>query len=365
MMMQLLLLLLALNVVADANPKHRILISDLRAEWLVNKDGQWLRYDSSSADVRAIYVSLPDGKYTGNQIEVFSPRAYSVWVNGKLVTQADNDTLRFSIDSLRRRYAAPLTVGVFSERGVEHVKVNVVAFSTSVPSADEQPRKDAAFRNFSILAVLILAIFFVMMVQFNSRVTLDYFNMPRLFTLQERDETPVTGRITSRFSFLVYIFIAMWMALVMLIIFQYTKPNWVIISDFLIGTVGEGFLKWSKLTGALLVIFFLKAIIAFVLSAIYRFREAAALQVLNFFRLLSFLLIVISASLLFYFVFGTSGAGWYEGLITLAVWVFGMWAVLVFLKLMSKVSFSVFHLFSYLCASEFFPIIIIFQVLFF
>ncbi len=363
--MQLLLLLLTLNVAAETTPGHRILISDLRSEWLVNQDGQWLHYDSVTAASKTIYVPIPDGKYSGSKVEVFSPRKFSVWINGKLIRQASNDTVQLSIDSLQRRYSHQLTLGVFSERGVEHTSVQVVTYSTTTPEMAEQLRKQGALRNFSILAILFLGIFFVLMIQFNSRVTMDYFNLWRLFALQERDETPVTGRMTSRFSFLVFIFIAMWSSLVLLIIFQHTKPNWIIISDFLITGVGDGFLKWGKLSAVLLAIFFLKSILAFILSAIYHFREAAPLQVLNFFRLLIFLLVVVSAALLFYFIFGTADAGWYEGLIKLSAWLFGMWAILVFLKLMSKGAFSVFHLFSYLCASEFFPIIIIFQVLFF
>ena len=173
------------------------------------------------------------------------------------------------------------------------------------------------------------------------------------------------GRIMSSSSIVVYIFIGLWASYLLLIISQFAGTLWIVASDTTIHGLTDAFIKWGKITLVLFAAVFAKVLLVLLMSRIFNTKEGAATQLLNFFRLLAGLVMVLSVILVFYFIFGTVAQNYYLNLIALAIWIFGLWAVLIFVKLLNKSSFTLFHIISYLCASEFFPIIILFRVLFF
>jgi hypothetical protein len=341
-----------------------VTIYDLSQDWKVAESGNYVDYTGNTA-TEAIYFTLDAYRFRGYDLEIEGAREYSVWVNGKLIRQTGSGILRFDIDSLSNLYNSPMTVGVYARKGLRQVTTSVVAFSALQADEAEMLRKKNHLRDFSVLGVFILAVGFLIMLRFNRRLLFDYFDFTKLFSLQERDESLVAGRITSRFSVLIYVYLSMWCAFLFLITFQHIERNWIIIGDFTIGSVANAFLKWGQLTVAIGLILFIKVSIVLSLSIIFRLREGGSIQVLNYFRLTSFLLMVLSIILVFYFVLATKSPSYYQALISLTAWIMAGWAVLIFLKLLNKSTYSVFHLFSYLCASEFFPIIILFKSLFF
>ncbi|HMJ69208.1 MAG TPA: DUF4271 domain-containing protein [Cyclobacteriaceae bacterium] len=345
--------------------QQRVPIYDLSQDWKVMESGAYVDYGQRNSPAEALYFSLDANRFRGYDLEVDGARDFSVWVNGKLIRQAGAGVVRFDIDSLSRLYRTPLTAGVYARKGLSRVKTFVVAYSSVAGDDIEQLRQKNYLRDFSVLGVFILFLGFLVMLRFNRRLLFDYFDITKLFSLQERDESLVAGRITSRFSILIYVYLSAWCAYLFLITFQHVEENWIIINDFTIRGVGDAFWKWGQLTVAIGVILFIKVSIVLSLAIIFRLREGGSVQVLNYFRLISFLLMVLSVILVFYFVLTTKSPSYYQGLIILTAWIMVGWGILIFLKLLNKSTYSVFHLFSYLCASEFFPMIILFKSLFF
>lgn len=343
---------------------HRVIIYDLSGDWKVMRGSTYTDYTRNTS-TEAIYFSLDVNRFRGYDLEIEGAREYSVWLNGKLIRQAEGGVLLFDIDSLTNLYHTPITIGVYARKGLSRVKTSVVAFSALQADEAELLRKKNHLRDFSVLGVFILVVGLLMMLRFNRRLLFDYFDITKLFSLQERDESLVAGRITSRFSVFIYFYLSAWCAFLFLVTFQYVDRNWIIIGDFTIGSVPNAFIKWGKLTLAIGIILFIKVSIVLSLSIIFRLREGGFIQVLNYFRLISFLLMVLSIILIFYFVLATKSPLYYQALISVTAWIMAGWAILIFLKLLNKSPYSLFHLFSYLCASEFFPIIILFKSLFF
>jgi hypothetical protein len=345
--------------------QQRVPIYDLSQDWKVMESGAYVDYRQRDNAAEALYFSLDANRFRGYDLEVDGARDFSVWVNGKLIRQAKAGSVRFDIDSLSRLYRTPMTVGVYARKGLPRVKTSVVSFSSVAADDIEHLRAKNHLRDFSVLGVFILCIGFLVMLRFNRRLLFDYFDITKLFSIQERDESLIAGRITSRFSMLIYFYLSAWSAYLFLITFQHVEENWIIINDFTIRSVGDAFLKWGQLTVAIGVILFIKVSIVLSLSIIFRLREGGSVQVLNYFRLICFLLMVLSLILMFYFILTTKSPSYYQGLIILTAWIMAGWGILIFLKLLNKSTYSVFHLFSYLCASEFFPMIILFKSLFF
>jgi hypothetical protein len=357
-----LFLFLFLPLVAFA---QRVPIYDLSKEWKILVADTYVDYDKAQSSSDAVYFTLSAGRFRGDDLEISGAREFSVWINGKLIQQVNQGVVLFDIDSLEKLYHTPMTVGLFAHKGLSRMKTSVVAYST-LPAEDvETLRQKNYLRDFSVLGVFILAAVYLVMLRFNRRMLFDYFDFTKLLSLQERDESLVAGRITSRFSMLIYLFLSAWCAFLFLITFQHIDHNWIIIGDFTFKSVGGAFWKWGQLTLVIGVIIFIKVSIVLALSIVFRLREGGSIQVLNYFRLISFLLMILSVILVFYFILATKSPHYYQNLIVLTAWIMAGWAILIFLKLLNKSTYSVFHLFSYLCASEFFPIIILFKSLFF
>ncbi len=356
-------IILCWSVQVAAQPR-RVEIYDLKKDWKVWNEGAYGPYEPDDTDVKSIYFTIDAGKYRGFRLELAGARDFSVWVNGKVIDQRRAGVVHYSVDSLFELYRAPLTVGVYAREGLSRLKSSVITTSLLPAPDEEHYRPQPHLLDFSTVAVFILCVGFLALIRFNRRMLFDYFDFTRLLSLQERDEDLAAGRITARFSLLIYFYLCAWCALLFLVIFAHAGPDRMIVADLSIDSAGEGFVQWGKLTLIIGVILFIKVGIVVVLSTVFALREGGAIQVLNYFRLLSFLLMILSLVLLFYFVFNTESTAYYEGLITLTGWIMAAWSVLVFLKLLNKSPYSVFHLFSYLCASEFFPMIILFKSLF-
>jgi hypothetical protein len=363
--MRLLFILLFVASTSHLFGQQRVPIYDLSEDWQVIESGVYVDYSQRNRPAEALYFTLDANRFRGYELEVDGARNFSVWVNGKLIRQADDGIIRFDIDSLAGLYRTPMSVGVYAAKGLPRIKTSIVTFSRVAGDEIEQHRKKNHLRDFSVLGVFILVLGFLLMLRFNRRLLFDYFDFTKLLSLQERDESLVAGRITSRFSIAIYVYLSAWFAYLFLITFQHVEENWIIINDFTIRSVSDGFLKWGQLTLAIGIILFIKVSIVLSLSIIFRLREGGSIQVLNYFRLISFLLMILSVILVFYFMLTTKSPSYYQGLITLTAWIMAGWGILIFLKLLNKSTYSVFHLFSYLCASEFFPMIILFKSLFF
>lgn len=349
----------------EAKGGQWIEVEDLRDSWQVLEHGQWKPFVERSGAPRAIYFSVDPAKHRDNRIQLQGLRPYSIWVNGRLVKQVDAGSFSIDVDSLARLSGGSLAIGIYANEALAYIKTSIVKSGVVDGDIIDEHRKRNFLLDFSLLSVFILSLYFIALLRSNPRLTLDYFNVVRLFTLQERDESLVIGRITSSFSILVYVFVGLWTSVLLLLISNYAGTLWIISDDVTIRSVGDGFVKWGKLTVVLFIVLFMKLLLVLLLSRVFNMKDGAALQLLNFFRLLGSINMLLSIIMVFYFIFSTKAASYYGNLLQLCSWILVVWSVLIFLKLLNKSSFSIFHLISYLCASEFFPIIILFRVLFF
>jgi hypothetical protein len=356
-------LLVLITTLAPA--QQRVPIYDLKKDWKVLASGTYVDFGKAPVASDAVYFTLDANRFRTYDLEISGVRDYSVWINGKLIRQSNAGQVRFDIDSLEKIYHTPMTVGLYAQRGLSRMKTSVVTFSALPADEVEMLRQKNHLRDFSILGVFILTLGFLFMLRYNRKMLFDYFDITKLLSLQERDESLVAGRITSTFSMLIYLYLSAWAAFLLLITFQHVGKDWIIITDFSIASVSDAFLKWGQFTLVVGLILFIKVSIVLSLSIIFRLREGGSIQVLNYFRLISFLLMILSLILVTYFMLTTKSPQYYQNLILLSGWIMAGWGVLIFLKLLNKSPYSVFHLFSYLCASEFFPMIILFKSLFF
>ena len=100
------------------------------------------------------------------------------------------------------------------------------------------------------------------------------------------------------------------------------------------------------------------------LAGIFKLTDFGPAQFHNYVRLLLVSFIFCSTFLLILVMFDLQFSAWFSRLSYCIVGMSIVFVGITFLKLMARGGFTVFHLFSYLCASEIIPLIILLNVYF-
>jgi uncharacterized protein YueI len=345
----------------------------------------WLVRANNSADITnllQIYKEntfSPHGSQTANTVYLFLPKnecqkcdlliqlrsKAALFVDGKYVKLMDKGTHKFSFDSLSRTVIGSKIAIVLHRRN--GVQVNSVKMQQRLKAPDFEDeltrRRSSFFSDFSILSGALLAIWFVVLIKADQRAFLDYFNFIRLFSISERDDSYLFSKMTTSFNLVIYLFISSWLAYLMLIINFHSDFGWRAVQFFSVGTFTGAWLSWLGLSAILYIGLLSKLFLIIGFSYLYKLTEVLGLQYLNFVRLLAFLGTVLSTVLILYLLLGITAPAAYEVLVHVFTFILILWLLLLGLKLLRKASYRLFHLFSYLCPAEIFPILFLIKAL--
>ncbi len=337
-------------------------IKDLRSEWLVYANNTYKPYADREVNSPVIVYFVLDAEvYKGYRLLLESDQAFSVFLEGVLV-QEQVMKLNASVDSLARLFNKNhLFIGVHQPGGLNTMSLKT-SIGTELPSlgiseAGPLDRNENTFQNLTVVALLILFVFFSVMLRLNPRLTAHCFSAIKLFPVREGDESQPLNRIGNWGNILFYVFASLLTSFLLLLLRhdQLLGPSKN--SDFHVV-----FLRWAELGILVLTIFFVKALVLKMFSVIFNFREQMGFQFLNFIRMVSLSMILLMVSVLIYGTLVPDG-----GLVIFYAvfpWILFGWLILVFIKLLNRVHVSVFHLFSYICLTELLPILFVVKVLY-
>lgn len=345
-----------------AQPYEGVFIKDLKQDWKIMSNNEYLEYHQSKY-APTIYFLIDANLFGGASLRIESEKKFSVFINGKLISTQEKGVILYDLDSLSSLYSNPLQVSV--RRPNVPISTQLVLKKAKAESADLIERKGEYFLNFSILASLLLLIFFVALFRTNPKLTFDYLNFTRLFSVQEHEENVMALRITSSANLLYYTFTSLLAALQLMVIFKFASVELSLATFFQANSLMESFYQWLWLSTIILGILFGKLILIGVFSYLYKSTEIAALQFFNFIRLFFFTFGIITILLIFFFMNKVIDPTWYFNLFYLMAAIFIFWELIIFLKLTARLPFRIFHLFFYLCASELIPLVILLKVVFY
>ncbi|MBY0435682.1 MAG: DUF4271 domain-containing protein [Cyclobacteriaceae bacterium] len=356
-----LVVLLAKVTVGFADP---VVVRDLRPQWLVYQDSAYQSWDDTRVSVSSIHFRVDGQLYNGQYLSVAGVDDWTLFINGKLIFEGRRKAL--SIDSLRSLYSRDLFCTVRTPSGVFHLQTKVIA---PVSLADNPlnslaPRPPSFFLNFSVLASAIIIIFLLLLFRTNPQLTLDYFSFAKVFSVRERNENLLASRITSSVNLLFYLFCALLTGLLLTTVFYIAGPYFTVSDDIVITSLGQAFGIWALLSLAILLLLALKLVIVSLFSALFNFRETVSFQFFNFLRFVLFTAVMMALLSLVYFIFKGNNPLFYQRIMIAALMLMSVGPVMVLVKLLARAPFSLFHLFSYLCASEIIPLVVIIKVFF-
>ena len=339
-------------------------VKDLRPDWLkYTADEYQLVGALSPADLSTIYFQLNTPSFKGQHLRVSGMEDWDLFVNGKLIFSGRERLL--SIDSLSTVYSRNLFFGVHADQGIGNLITEIVSTNSQVgPSRGLAPRPPTFFRDYAIITISSLLLFLLLLFRTNPQLTLDYFSFAKIFSVQERNEKLLASRITSSVNLLFYLFCALLTGFLLSAVFYFAGAYFLVSRFINITSLGVAFGIWLKLSLFILVLLASKLIIVLLFSSLFNFRETVSFQFFNFLRFVLFTAVVMAGLSLVYFVFKGGRAVFYEQLIVLALVLMSAGSVMVLIKLLARSPFSFFHLFSYLCASEIIPLVIIIKIFF-
>jgi hypothetical protein len=192
---------------------------------------------------------------------------------------------------------------------------------------------------------------------------LDYLNVSKLFYLRDRDENQIALRIASSVNLLFYLFCSLLASLILITAFHFAQEGLSFFTYPFFTTTNKYLGQWLLLALGILGMLMAKLVFITLIALLYGLRDIAGVQFFNFVRVLILSLALIAIVSLFCFSFGISVN--YFLLLKAGCTLLLLGTGLLYFKLEARTTFHSFHLFSYLCATEIFPLMILVKVLLF
>ncbi|HEU5292069.1 MAG TPA: DUF4271 domain-containing protein [Cyclobacteriaceae bacterium] len=337
---------------------------DLRESWQIFSDDSYSTFNEDEI-VHTIYFSVNANKYKGDYLILSGENPFSVFLNGKLIADQHSD-LALSIDSLNSLVStSALFLGVHQKQKIDSSALATSIQTKAIVSAEQEVenypfRKGAFFRDFVITSVLILVIFLTSTIRLNPRLSSDYFSVTKIFSLRDNDDDDqLYNRLTSG-NILFYFFTSLILGFFVIVIGQFTDIG---LPALQVNGYLDGWLTWLRVSVVIFGFLFLKMIIIYLMASLFGIRDISGFHFFNFTRLLLISIGTIALVIAVYYILHGQQKGFYFFLYQFARWILFGWIILFFFKLTNRAQRSVFHLFSYICATEIIPFLLIVKVL--
>jgi hypothetical protein len=340
---------------------------DLHSQWRVYENNKYENYTArDNDDVSSIYFLVDGDKFSGDYLHVKSTSAYSLFVNGKLAFTGNEKLL--SVDSLAKVFRSTSLHIAIHRNSIRLETLQTLLEKPGhglVSTPQELANKPATFfHDFAVVALLTLLILLIAVISLNPKLTADYFSITKIFSMRESEDNQIYSRITSSTNILFYVFSSLVLGFYLMIIFHFITPYYISAYNFQADSFAMTVVKWIELSLIILGIFFLKLILVYISSILFGARDMAGVHFFNWVRLLLIFFGVMSVVLFANFVWHGQSFLFYVILFKLMAWILAGWVFIILLKLNRKTGFSLFHLFSYICATEIIPLLVIIAVLY-
>lgn len=337
-------------------------VDDLRDGWMVYTNGSYRPF-TAGPGVSAIYFTVDPGRYqSGSVLKVSSAKPFSLYLNQQLLL-LKRRVVHIDLDSLRAKESIPWQFGIHQPAPLSWLSTGIISPGNEQTLLANQPRPPYYFLDFTIMAVLALLLIFVMLFRNNPKLTIDYFNIVRLFSIQEREDALLTSRLLSSVNLLYYGFASLLTSLTLLILFRYGAEAMPAAEYFIVKTRAEGFVQWLRLSVLIFFVLLIKLWILVLLGSLFQVADKTAAQFYNYIRLVFFVFGMAGIGCVAFFTGNVQDPGAYAFLLKGIIVLLSFWVLIASLKLMSRTSLRFFQLFSYLCASELIPVVFIIKVL--
>lgn len=368
MILRLIAALLPVLFLTSAFAQERFtVLQDLRSEWKVYEGGSYEVIEKMPlGGVRTVYFQVDPQLHGDDFLKVNSTKSYFLFINGEVKGEFTGASM-FRIDSLLGPSSRPSWVAVHQSRIRERDLSTVIVTPRVINAAAvfaPTPRPYSHFRDFVVIAGLLIIVTFILMVRVNPKLAAEYFAISRMFTSREADETQPGLRLTGGSNIQFCILCSLIVGYYLVIVVQYLPGHYSLPMRFQADGFWMSWWQWLKLSAIVFSVLVVKAATIYGLTRLFNMTATARFHFFNWVRLLLVILGAATTALFAYYVSRGIDPEYYVIFLSVVVAVLIAWVVVASFKLSGRSGHSMFHLFSYLCATEIIPLLITVKVLF-
>ena len=283
-------------------------------------------------------------------LEIKHKRSFIVFVNDTFYAKCQ-DKVYWPVNELMSVGSPSLEIAIYSESGIQNLSTYLVERKSSQNFEKEVNTTSDVI----VLASIALMAGLILLFKTSPQSTIEYFNIFKFLSIRNMDEGTLAARFTSANNVFIYLLCSAQVGLNIFIFLPYFNSN-------RSGVFNSPGFYLALIMGCVFFLLTGKIIIIKACSWLFRLAEFAPGQFLNFVRFLLISFSLSSVSLLLNFMMGGSILHISK---LISVSMTGLMVVhvsITFIKLFARGGFTVFHLFSYLCASEIIPLVILLKV---
>lgn len=339
---------------------------------------RWFYSTESNSFEPSFKATLPDPALVGFYIQlngdylhflrICAPIGTAVWVDTQLILgETQEDCFQLDLGEWRSKFARDsVFVVLHKDTGLlSSADITAIAHGESSGTNDKVilpvkrsiDKRDHFILLFTI-AFLVTTGFFRL--QF-SRIFRSFIDLNRVLSFRVRDEMVSGFRLLSTPSITIHMLVSMLAAFFLTIGQSYLSTEAAIAP-----TLSNYISEW--VVYALLIMAFLlsKRFLIQIFGEIFQMRGAIYLQVFEYLRTIFILLsIALFVYVLFFYLFGTASQWLISNMAGFAIAFLISVMLLMFYKLAFETRYQKLHLFSYLCATEILPAILLIKWMFF
>lgn len=334
---------------------------ELKGEWKTFNGEGYVPYDGSSSS--AIYFEINTDQFFKDKLVVESRRPFSVFLDQQLIAQQTR--VSWSLDSLSKATGKSILSFAIHQSPISpDLTTSLQSTTGGAEDNSLMPRPSFSFRDFAITGILALLVLMILIIRLNPKLASDYFSVTKIFSLRDSDEGQVYSRITSSTNMLFYVFCSLILGFYLVIIFHFVPQRFPLASVFYSDEFWGALYQWLQLSAIILGVFFLKIALIYALTFLFGTPEVVGFHFFNWVRVLLVTFSLLTGILALYFIVHGQRATFFSFLFFLIPWISGGFIVLILMKLSVRARQSLFHIFSYICATELIPFLITLKVLF-
>jgi len=341
-------------------------VKNLRSDWMTFERGSYKPLgEVPFTGLNTIYFELSPESFPGRYLRLKSGKPYFFFVNGKVRGEYRGEKL-LSIDSLQRVYSGPCWVALHQDRiNVRDLLSEIISLKRQLPVESAMAaRPYSYFRDFVVISGLIIIFLFLVVLRLHPKQAADYLSIFRMFSSREAEEGQNSARLTNSANVQFYILGSLMIGFYLIIILQNLPPQYALPIRFQSTGFWMIWWQWLKLSAIIFSIFLIKIVLIFSLTRLFGFRGMARFHFFNWMRLLLVIFGTATILLFMYFISRGDHPVFFVLFLSVVVVTLGAWIAVAFFKLGGRSGHSLFHLFSYLCATEIIPLLITVKVLF-
>ena len=337
---------------------------DLQPSWLVYHEGNYTSHNLEEV-ANSVYFPLETGKHASSHLKIESSRPFFLFLNGKLSGEYNGQT-NFALDSIFSRMGSSEVMACIYQNNINPRELKTIVVKRNSVKAEVLPelRPASFFKDYVIVSGLIIIIFFLIISQINPKLASDYFSLGKIISPREADDAQSNARLTSSNNFQFYVGCSLLIAFYLMIILNNLPPEYALPLKFRATSFWMLMWQWLKLSTMILLTFLIKIVIVFMLTRLFNMRGLARVHFFNWIRLLLIVFGVATIILFSYYILRGQSEAFFVTFLSLVIATLIGWIFIVFMKLNGKTEHSMFHLFSYICATELIPLLITIKVLF-